>query len=103
MGDTRNSQEQIVVKPGRNIVASGADDLKKELDDVLNKGAKKLVVDLSGVEMIDSIGIGVLISAFKTVSESDGSMSVIKVSADICGLFKTMRLDRVFDVTPVPA
>lgn len=102
MTETQKSQEEIVVSPGRNIVSSTADDFRKEMHNAVNKGVKKLVIDFNGVEMVDSIGIGALVSTFKTVNKNDGSMSLINVSEDICRLFKAMRLDRIFDVIPIP-
>ena len=67
----------------------------------MEEGVKKLVVDLNGVEMVDSVGIGVLVAAHNSISKNGGHMSLSNVSQDIYNLFKTMRLDQHFEVIPV--
>ena len=89
------------MKPGKDIVASMADDFRKDLLKEVNNGVKRLVVDMSGVEMVDSVGIGILVATHNSMTKSGGSMAVSNVSQAIYSLFRTMRLDQHFEVTPV--
>jgi anti-anti-sigma factor len=93
------SQERVV-KPGKDIVASMADDFRKDLLNELAGGVKRLVLDLNGVEMVDSVGIGVLVATHNSLNKIGGHMAISNVSADIYNLFKTMRLDQHFEITP---
>ncbi|MBF0120727.1 MAG: STAS domain-containing protein [Desulfobacterales bacterium] len=88
----------IIVKPGRDVVASMANEFRDELHAIIQKGPKELIIDLSGVEMVDSVGIGVLIATHNSLSKVGGQLKVINVAKDIYGLFTTMRLDRHFTV-----
>lgn len=88
------------MKPGKDIVASMAEDLRKDLLKEVAAGVKTLTIDLGGVEMVDSVGIGVLVATHNSLSKSGGSMTVSNVSTDLCKLFRTMRLDQHFTVTP---
>jgi anti-anti-sigma factor len=94
------STAEKTLKPGRDIVASMADELRKNLLKEVNDGIKKLTIDLDGVEMVDSVGIGVLVATHNSLSKSGGTMAVSNVSADLCKLFRTMRLDQHFEVMP---
>jgi len=53
----------------------------------------KLVVDFEGVNAIDSIGLGVLISARNRLKKSGGELVVTNVSKDIFHLLQQMHLD----------
>ena len=55
-------------------------------------------IDMTDVAMIDSIGLGVLIAAHNFLNKKGGKLSVNHVSDHIFSLFKTMRLDKHFDV-----
>jgi len=89
-----------VIKPGKDVVASMAEDFKKSLLDLVRNGIKELVIDLSGVEIVDSVGLGVIIAAHNSLSKSGGKLKIVNVSEDIYRLFQTMRLDQHFDVQP---
>lgn len=99
MTDQRPADEKTL-KPGKDIVASIADDLRKDLAREVAEGVKKLTIDLKGVEMVDSVGIGVLVATHNSLSKSGGCLAVSNVSEDLCRLFRTMRLDQHFEVAP---
>ncbi len=88
----------ILVKPDEDIVASKSLKLKKELLALIKNGEKNLIIDLQHIEMLDSTGLGILISAQNSLLEEGGALEVINVTADILKLFKIMRLDKHFVV-----
>ncbi len=100
MGKNPEDAEAKIIKPGKDIVASMAGDFRQDLLKQIDGGAKRLVVDMNDVEMVDSVGIGVLVAAHNSLAKNGGSMAVLNVSKDIYSLFRTMRLDQHFEVTP---
>ena len=89
---------QVVVKPGKDVVASMANEFRAELNSQIQESPSELVIDLSGVEMVDSVGIGVIIATHNSLDQKGGKLKVINIAEDIYGLFSTMRLDRHFTV-----
>lgn len=98
MTEISRDGSSAVVKPGADIVASNAKELREELKNLIDLGIRELVVDLGAVEMIDSVGLGLLIAVHNSLSKTDGTLTVINASKDLEGLFKSMRLDRHFAV-----
>ncbi len=96
-----NHGDQTIIKPGMDVVASMAEDFKTELLSVINESIAEVVIDLEGVEMVDSVGIGVIIAAHNTLNQSDRKLKVVNVAKDVFGLFTTMRLNRRFTVEGV--
>jgi anti-anti-sigma factor len=94
----RQKSDVTVFKPDRDIVASGAEELKKKLLVLVKRGVKELTIDLSGVQMMDSIGLGVVIAAHHSMSSTGGKLKVSNASEDIFQLFRTMRLDQHFEI-----
>jgi anti-anti-sigma factor len=90
-----------VIKPGKDVVASMAEEFKKSLLDLIKKGITELVIDLSGVEVVDSVGLGVMIATHNSLNKTGGKLKVINASEDICRLFQTMRLDQHFEIEAV--
>jgi len=94
------SENQTIVKPDQDIVSSTASDFRNELFDIIKTDPDELVIDFSDIKMIDSIGLGVLITIHNSMNHIDGKLIVINVSKDIHKLFLTMRLDRHFEIYP---
>lgn len=101
MSEIAKDGDQTIVKPGQDVVASLVPELRKELRALMEEGPKELVMDLSDVEMVDSVGIGVFIATHNSMSKSGGKFVVTNVSKDIYTLFKTMRLHQHFEVRMV--
>ena len=76
------------------------EEFKKKLSGLLENGIKELTLDLSKVEMVDSVGLGVIIATYNSLNKKEGKLEVINVSEEIYGLFKAMRLDQHFEVQP---
>lgn len=98
MSEIVNQGDQAIIKPGVDVVASMAEGFKSELLSVINDSSGEIVIDLDGVEMVDSVGIGVIIAAHNTLNQAGRQLKVINVTKDVYGLFTTMRLNRRFTV-----
>jgi len=101
MSEIKKEGNQTIIRPGTDVVASMAEEFKGELLSMINESSSEVVIDLDGVEMLDSVGIGVIIATHNTLSQSDRKLSIINVAKDIYGLFTTMRLNRRFTIEGV--
>ena len=98
MMETIRDGKKVIVKPGKDIVSALAAQLRQEFKDLVAGGATEIAVDLSGVAVIDSVGLGLLISVHNSLSKANGKFEVIKASKNLQELFKNMRLDKHFTV-----
>ena len=89
---------QKTTKPGKDIVASMAEDFREKLLKLVEKGIKDMAIDLTGVEMVDCVGLGILIAAHNSLNNAGGRLTITNVSQDIYRFFKTMRVDQNFEV-----
>lgn len=86
------------IAPGKDIVASMVEELKAEVLAVLDEGVTELTLNLKGVVMVDSIGLGLLIAIHNSVGKHGGRLRITGASPDILKLMQTMRLDQHFEV-----
>jgi len=91
------NEKQTLIAPGRDV-ASYAQELRRNLWSLIEEGVTDVTIDLARVQMIDSIGLGVLIAAHNSLKKKQGRLAIVNVSKEILGLLKTMRLDRHFDI-----
>jgi anti-sigma B factor antagonist len=73
-----------------------APDLRTTLDALAADRERDVVVDLSELRLIDSSGVGALVSLYKRVRATGRSVRFIGVSEQPLAIFKLLRLDLVF-------
>jgi serine/threonine-protein kinase RsbW len=91
--------QEAIVHPAGNVVAATVPELRSALRGALSQGVRQMTIDFAGVEMVDSTGLGLLISAHNSVSKAGGRLAVINVSVEILELFQSMRIHQHFSVT----
>jgi len=97
--ETQKPQEEVAV-----IALSGEVDVytsprvKQEVVDLLNAGTTRLIVDLSGVEYLDSTGLGVLIGGLKRARERDGDLKLVCDNLRILRIFEITGLTKIFEI-----
>ena len=76
----------------------GGPDLRQQVVREVNEGNRHLVLDLTGVDFIDSFGLGVVVGALKRVRLLDGDLRVVVPEPRVRRVFEVCDLDRVFDL-----
>jgi anti-sigma B factor antagonist len=77
-----------------------APEFKQQLLDAISKGAKNVVVDLTGTTFIDSTTLGVLVGGIKRLRGQEGQLSLVCSDRNIAKIFEITGLDRVFQIYP---
>lgn len=75
-----------------------AEPVKEELKSYFNSPNTKMVLNLEGIEFIDSTGFGVFLSIMKTANNNYGYFKIASISEDVMELFKLLQLHNVFEL-----
>ncbi|MEQ8275257.1 MAG: STAS domain-containing protein [Deltaproteobacteria bacterium] len=81
-----------------NLDALTSPSLKKEIEALLAARKINVVFDLAGLELIDSSGVGAIVSLFKRVRTLQGDVKIARLAGQPSEIFKLLRLVRVFDI-----
>ncbi|MEU8224016.1 STAS domain-containing protein [Kribbella sp. NPDC048915] len=90
----------VVVRAVGDLDLEGAPALTAELRSWL--GPRPVVLDLSGVDFMDSSGLGVLVGAHKEAGNRGGALILAAPSPRVQKIFKVTRLHKVFSVHDTP-
>jgi anti-sigma B factor antagonist len=72
--------------------------LRERLVSMVTDGQHRIVVDLEGVDFLDSTGLGVLVGALKRVRTHDGELSLVCTQPRILKVFEITGLTKVFSI-----
>jgi anti-sigma B factor antagonist len=75
-----------------------APELKRELVETVERGARHLVIDLTETTFIDSTTLGVLIGGLKRLKPRGGDLSLVCANPNIRKIFEITLLDRIFTI-----
>lgn len=83
---------------GRITIGSGEVALRNAVQEVLNSGAKKVLINMKEVSTIDSSGIGELVSAYTTATNRGAKLRLANLPAKVSDILTITQLITVFDV-----
>jgi anti-sigma B factor antagonist len=96
--DTSTQDGWEVLSVSGEIDAYTSPRLRERLTELLDAGRHRVIVNLQGVEFMDSTGLGVLVSCLKRAKEHQGDLSLVCTSPQILRVLAITGLDRVFQV-----
>lgn len=85
----------VVIRPEGRLNMVAAPDLREQLHNLVREGHTRLVVDLSGVDSIDSSGLGALISGLKVARQSNGDLRIAAPGEQAVAVLELTNLNRV--------
>jgi anti-sigma B factor antagonist len=96
--DVRKVNSFSVIDVKGEIDVYTAPKLREQLIELVSEGSYDIVVNLEGVDFLDSTGLGVLVGALKRVKAHDGSLSLVCTQDKILKIFKITGLTKVFPI-----
>lgn len=96
--DVRQVDSHAVVDVKGEIDVYTAPKLREKLIELVSEGSYNVVVNLEGVDFLDSTGLGVLVGALKRVKAHDGSLALVCTQDKILKIFKITGLTKVFPI-----
>lgn len=88
----------ILDMSGEVRIGQGSVALRDVIRKLSGEGKKKLLLNLGGVNYVDSSGIGELIANYTTVSRQGGQLKLLNLTDKIQNLLVITKLLTVFDV-----
>jgi anti-sigma B factor antagonist len=82
---------------GKITLGEGTMSIRNTVHDVLQGGAKKIVLNLAGVNYIDSSGVGELVSTYTSVVNGGGQLKLLSLTKKIRELLTITKLLTVFE------
>lgn len=88
----------IVEIVGKMFLGPDTEECHKKVRAVLTEGYKKVVIDLSGAEWVNSRGMGSLMACYVSNMKLGGKLKFAGLTDKTHSLFHTAKLDTVFQI-----
>jgi anti-anti-sigma factor len=88
----------LIVEVEGQLIVGNRQELKAVIQQALDNGERKLLVDFAKTGYIDSSGLGALVSISKKVREQGGELRLSGLNEDLRSLFELTKLDTLFAI-----
>jgi len=96
---TSEESNALVLRIEGELDAVSVPELRNAIEQIVSAQATNVVVDLGGLRLIDSSGVGAIVSLYKRVRKYGGEASVRGLRDQPLAIFRLLRLDRVLTPT----
>jgi anti-sigma B factor antagonist len=85
---------------GRIALMDGSAQLRDAIGVLMEQGKKRIVLNLAGVDFVDSSGLGELVRTHASVRSHGGQLKLLNPSKHVHDLLRMTKLDRVLEIEP---
>jgi anti-sigma B factor antagonist len=94
----RESSDVKIVDVNEDLGSYEAADLRKALEELVSQKAQKIVVNLSGVQHINSTAVGALVGIAKRLRQKNGDLKVYGLADNIKRTFDLIGASSVLEI-----
>lgn len=91
---------QVLGSVDLTSVSDLRENLVSAVDRAVTDGLPVLTIDLSGAEMVDAAGLGVLLGAHRRARRGGSSLRLVRLTPELHRVLLVSRLYRVLDIEP---
>ena len=96
--ETKEGDVLILSFHGKLTIGVGDVALRDAVRDAVERGDRKIVLDLSDLSTMDSSGIGELVSAFTVLNNYGGQLRLLNLPPKVSDILQITQLISVFEV-----
>ena len=97
IGEEKINDVEVLKIEGR-LDASSAKDIKEKVALLTKENRVKLVIDMGGIDFIDSSGLGSLVASLRSVNKLGGDIKISALQDQVRAIFELTRLHRIFGI-----
>jgi len=85
---------------GRMTLGTRLREIESQISDTAAKGIQKLILDLSGIEFLDSAGLGVLMILYGNMKLHRGQLRLVAPRAKVLDVLTLTHTDSILAIDP---
>ena len=85
-----------VLQPSGILDGASANQLRRDINDVVENGAEIVLVDFQDITFMNSTGLGALVATLRTVRSAGGELFICSLNEQVQMIFQLTKMDRVF-------
>lgn len=93
----------VLEMSGRIILGNNSREVELKLAEILNEHSKKVIFDLTGVTMLDSTGVGILVVSQAKIKKEGGDLRIAGAQGVVGEILQMTSVDKLVQLYPTVA
>jgi anti-sigma B factor antagonist len=89
---------KVIDLSGKITMGTGSETFRNVVDDLLVDGEKRILFNFSGIDFIDSAGLGEIVASFRTVKGLRGDMKIFNVGKNV---YSTLSISKLLPILEI--
>jgi anti-sigma B factor antagonist len=85
-----------VIQPSGILDGASANQLRRDINDVVENGANIVLVDFQDITFMNSTGLGALVATLRSVRSAGSELFICSLNEQVQMIFQLTKMDRVF-------
>jgi len=87
----------VVELDGKLMLGEDTEQFRTRIRELLDSGAKKILLNMGNIHYLDSSGVGELVRAYASASSQDGQLKLLNLTKRLHDLLTVTKLVTVFE------
>ena len=96
--ESRSGEVLILEYSGRLTIGKGDIVVRESIGNAIEQGERNILLDMSGVAVLDSSGVGELVAAHNSAQELDGAVKLLRLTPRVGEVLKITQLTGLFEI-----
>jgi len=96
--ERKSGDVTILDVEGKILLGEGDVQLKRKIDELIERSETRLLLNLANVPYMDSGGLGEIVRSYTTVKRAGGDLKLLNVTKRISDLLTITKLYTVFEI-----
>jgi len=93
----------VVSLQGKIISSQDTADLHGEIRKAIENSIHKVVLDMAGMDWMNSTGLGAIVAVSGRLKNADGTLKLAAMNETVSNLFQLNKLNLIFEIHPTVA
>ena len=89
---------EVLELSGKITIGEGEAELRRDVQDLLDSGRRKILISLERVGFMDSAGLGELVACYKRANENGGRIKILRPSGKVADLLSLTKITEIFEI-----
>lgn len=94
--EAKTNKDVTIVDIEGELNITSSMEFKKEINQIIDKGCKKIAINFDKISYMDSSGLGICVTIQKRLKQEGGKMRFFKMAKPILKIFEMTSLDKFF-------
>lgn len=96
--ERKSGDVTVIDVEGKILLGEGDVQLKRKIDELIERNETKLLLNLANVPYMDSGGLGEIVRSYTTVKRAGGELKLLNATKRISDLLMITKLITVFEI-----